>query len=282
MLISQNAGFQCCHRILSRRDAFCLFFPNGDGISKASVAPAILSARFATMKINPVQAILASIAILATAVLAQVLTPRELMASASSSLDLEKVIPRQFGQWTYTPNVGLVTPSEPEGFVETDRTATKIYSRELGRGYSDREGHVVMLLVAYGPVQNYRLKSHRPEVCYTAAGFRISSKSTAAVSYRDGVAPVQLERLITERESRFEPVSYWRRVGNDISNGIFENQIARLKYGLHGLIPDGALVRVSIIGLPAEQSFKLQDQFIRDLLNAVDPQTQKFLVGQTS
>jgi EpsI family protein len=233
------------------------------------------------MKINSVQAILASITILATAVLAQVLTPRELMASASTSLDLEKAIPQQFGRWTFSPNIGLVTPSEPEG-VETDKTAAKIYSQELGRGYTDREGHIVMLLVAYGPVQNYRLKSHRPEVCYTAAGFRVSNKSFAEVAYRDGAMPVQLERLVTERESRFEPVSYWRRVGNDISNGVFENQITRLKYGLRGLVPDGALVRVSVIGLPADQSFKLQDQFIRDLLNAVDAKTQKFLVGEAS
>src|SRR5882757_399704 len=156
------------------------------------------------MKINPVQAILASLAILGTAVLAQVLTPRDLMASSSATLELEKVIPQQFGKWTYVPNVGLVTPSEPEGFVETEKTAAKIYSQELGRGYSDGEGHVVMLLVAYGPVQNYRLKSHRPEVCYTAAGFRVSDKSFATVAYRAGTAPVQLERLITARESRFE------------------------------------------------------------------------------
>ena len=62
-------------------------------------------------------------------------------------------------------------------------------------------------------------------------------------------------------------------MGNDISTGIFENQMTRLKYGLRGVVPDGALVRVSIIGLPAEQSFKLQDQFIHDLLNAVDHKT---------
>ena len=232
------------------------------------------------MKINPVQASLAAIAILTTAVLAQVLAPRELMASASSTLELEKIIPQQFGRWTYVPNIGLVTPSEPEGYVETNKTAATIYSQELGRGYSDGEGHVVMFLVAYGPVQNYRLKSHRPEVCYTAAGFRVSNKSSADVAYRDGAAPLKLERLITERESRFEPVSYWRRVGNDISTGVFENQITRLKYGMRGLVPDGALVRVSVIGLPADQSFKLQDQFIRDLLNAVDPKTQRFLIGE--
>jgi EpsI family protein len=232
------------------------------------------------MKVNPVQAILASIAILATAVFAAVLTPRELMANASSSLDLGRTIPKKFGQWTYTPNVGLVTPSEPDEFVDGNGTAAKLYSQELGRGYVDAEGHIIMLVIAYGPVQNYRLKSHRPEVCYTAAGFRVSDKSFADVFYRDGVAPVQVERLITQRETRFEPVTYWRRVGNDISNGIFENQITRLKYGLRGIVPDGALVRVSIVGLPAEQSFKLQDQFIHDLLGAVDPKTLKFLTGR--
>jgi EpsI family protein len=234
------------------------------------------------MKINPVQAILASMAILATAVFAALLTPRELMASASASLDLERAIPKQFGEWSYTPNAGLVTPSEPDEFVNANGTAVKLYSQELGRGYTDREGHVVMLVVAYGPVQNYRLKSHRPEVCYTAAGFRVSDKSFAAVPYRNSATPIPVERLITQRESRFEPVSYWRRVGNDISTGIFENQMTRLKYGLHGIVPDGALVRVSIIGLPAEQSFKLQDQFIHDLLNAVDPKVLKFLIGESA
>ena len=233
------------------------------------------------MKFNPVQAILASTLILATAFLAAVLTPRELMATASSSLDLETSIPKQFGRWTYTPNVGLVTPSEPDEYVEDNGNAAKLYTQELGRGYVDHEGHVVMLVIAYGPVQNYRLKSHRPEVCYTAAGFRVSDKSFADVPYGNNATPVQVERLITQRETRFEPVSYWRRVGNDISNGIFENQITRLKYGLRGLVPDGALVRVSIIGLPAEQSFRLQDQFIRDLLGAVDPKTLKFLIGKS-
>jgi hypothetical protein len=69
------------------------------------------------------------------------------------------------------------------------------------------------------------------------------------------------------------------RVGNDISNGVIDNQLSRLKYGLQGLIPDGALVRISTVGLPEEASFKLQDQFIRDLLAAIPPQELKFFTG---
>jgi EpsI family protein len=231
------------------------------------------------MKLNQVQVILASIAILGSAVLAEVLTPRELMARTSASMSLERVIPKQFGTWTLVPEISPVTPADPEGYVEPDPNSARIYSQEVGRGYTDGHGNVVMLLVAYGPVQNYRLKAHRPEMCYTAAGFRISDKTGAAISYRDGTAPIKMTRLIAERESRFEPVSYWMRVGNDIANGVVDRQLIRLKYGLRGIIPDGALVRISTIGLPREASFKLQDQFIRDLLAAIPPQELKFFTG---
>jgi EpsI family protein len=231
------------------------------------------------MKLNRVQVILASIAILGSAVLAEVLAPREMMARTSASLSLEQVIPKQFGTWTLVPEISPVTPADPEGYVEPDPYSARIYSQEVSRGYTDGHGNIVMLLVAYGPVQNYRLRAHRPEICYTAAGFRISDITTATINYRDGAPPIQMTRLIADRESRFEPVSYWMRVGNDISNSAIDHQLSRLKYGLRGIIPDGALIRISTIGLPREASFKLQDQFIRDLLAAIPPKELKFFTG---
>jgi hypothetical protein len=36
---------------------------------------------------------------------------------------------------------------------------------------------------------------------------------------------------------------------------------------------------VSTLGVPPEESFKIQDKFIRDLLNSVDPGTLEFMVG---
>ncbi len=230
------------------------------------------------MKVNRVQIVLASIALLGSAVLAEVLTPRELMARSSASLSLENDIPKQFGTWTLVPSISPVMPAEPEG-VEIDASTAKIYSQEVSRGYTDGHGNIVMLLVAYGPVQNFRLKAHRPEMCYTAAGFRVSNKQGDEVSYRDGAQPIKLTRLIAERESRFEPITYWMRVGNDIVTGVVDRQIIRLKYGLRGLIPDGALIRVSTVGLSKDASYKLQDQFIRDLLAAVPPQDVKFFTG---
>jgi EpsI family protein len=230
------------------------------------------------MKASWSHSVFAAAAILGTAVCAEFLTPHELMASTNASLVLENAIPRQFGKWRYTPGVALVTPTEPE-YVETKELAARIYSQEIGRTYVDGEGHAVMLLVAYGPVQNYRLKAHRPEVCYTAQGFRVSDKTENQLAIGPDSSALRISRLITQRETRYEPVSYWMRVGNDISTGIFDNQILRLKYGLHGLIPDGALVRVSTVGLPAAQSFVLQDEFIKDLLDALRPDARRFLIG---
>lgn len=231
------------------------------------------------MKVNRIQVILASIAILCAAVLAQVLAPRELMARTSASLSLEQVIPKHFGTWTLVPEISPITPPDPEGYVEPDPHSARIYSQEVSRGYTDGHGNIVMLLVAYGPVQNYRLKAHFPETCYTANGFRVSDKTGAMINYRDGAAPIKMTRLIAERESRFEPISYWMRVGNDIANDVVDRQLIRLKYGLRGIVPDGALIRISTIGLPREASFKLQDQFIRDLLAAVPPSELKFFTG---
>jgi EpsI family protein len=230
------------------------------------------------MKINRFQVVLVSIALLTSAILAEVLAPRELMAH-SGALDLEKAIPLEFGAWKLVPGILPVTPSDPEGVVDPDAKNGPIYSQEVGRSYVDRSGNLVMLMVAYGPVQNYRLKAHRPEICYTAAGFRISGKHGEELNYSKGHQPLKVTRLVAEKEARFEPISYWMRVGNDIATGVVDRQIIRLKYGLRGIIPDGALIRISTVGLSQEMSFKVQDQFIHDFLDAVAPQDRKFFTG---
>src|ERR1039458_9729681 len=119
------------------------------------------------------------------------------MARSAPAPNLETIIPRQFGEWKIVPSVGLVTPTDV-GYVEPDQLS-QIYSQEVARGYADRNGNMVMLLVAYGPVQNYRLKSHMPEMCYNAAGFRVSKKSVSELSYRDGAQPLTFSRLIAAK-----------------------------------------------------------------------------------
>src|SRR5258708_1431532 len=230
------------------------------------------------MRINPVQAVLASVASLSPGVLAEGIRPRELLASTQVAPDLDKIIPKDFGGWHLVPNVGLVTPSEPGAYLEREQSE-RIYSQEVARGYADAAGNMIMFLVAYGPIQNYRLKSHLPEVCYSAAGFRVSAENVTQLTYQEGAAPLSISRLTAEKERRFEPITYWMKVGGDVATGVFDRQIAKMKYGLRGIIPDGALIRVSTVGLSEAASYKLQDQFIRDLLAALRPQDRKFFTG---
>ena len=219
-----------------------------------------------------VQIILASLAILLAAVAAEAMTPRTLMAQSSASLDLETLIPKQFGNWKAVPDVKLV---EPPG----DTLSKEIYNQEIARGFVDEEGHVVMLLVAYGVSQSDRLQLHRPEICYRANGFRVSPTFGAALPFDPGRAPIRLTRLVAQREGRLEPVTYWMRIGNDVATGVLERQTLKVKYGLRGLIPDGALVRISTVGLPEKTGFAVQDRFIHDLLSSVDQPTLTFLTG---
>jgi EpsI family protein len=230
------------------------------------------------MRINPVQVVLASLVILGAAALSEAIRPRELLASTQIAPNLEQVIPKQFGQWHLVPNVGLVTPSEPGAYLQRE-LSSRIYSQEVTRGYADAAGNVVMFLVAYGPVQNYRLKSHLPEVCYGASGFRVSAKTVIHLNYQTGAPPLTVSRLIAQKERRFEPITYWMKVGGEVATGVFDRQIARMNYGLRGIIPDGALIRVSTVGMSETASYALQDQFIHDLLEALAPQDRKFFTG---
>jgi EpsI family protein len=230
------------------------------------------------MKINHFQALLASAAILGAGILAEAIKPTELLASTHPAPNLETALPKDFGEWHLVPNIGLVTPSEAGAYVRAE-LEQRIYSQEVSRGYADAAGNVVMFLVAYGPVQNYRLKSHLPEVCYSAAGFRVSAKNVTKVSYLKDTPALTVSRLIAEKEGRFEPITYWMKIGDDVATGVFDRQIARMKYGVEGIIPDGALIRVSTVGLSEAAAYKLQDKFVHDLLEALSPKDRKFFTG---
>jgi EpsI family protein len=217
--------------------------------------------------------LLACVALLGAMLLAMAMTPHNLMARTHDVFNIDKHLPTQFGDWKPVEGLNVVAPPAP------DSLEREVYNQEASRGFVDPEGHVVMLMVAYGESQSDRLQLHHPEVCYTAQGFRVSGTSSARLAYSPSAPPLKVTRLVAAREERIEPISYWMRIGYDNSNSNWTRQMLKLGYGLRGWVPDGALFRVSTVGVPAEQGFKIQDRFIRDLLHAVDPATREFMVG---
>ena len=217
--------------------------------------------------------LLACVAMLAAMLLAIVMTPHRLMARTHDAFNIDKHLPLAFGDWKPVEGLNVVAPAPP------DSLEREVYNQEASRGFVDPDGHVVMLMVAYGESQSDRLQLHHPEVCYTAQGFRVSPTRSATLAYSPSMPPLNVTRLVATREDRIEPITYWMRIGYDKSDSNWARQALKLGYGLKGWIPDGALFRVSTLGLPPEESFKVEQKFISDLLNYVDPGTREFMVG---
>ena len=54
-----------------------------------------------------------------------------------------------------------------------------------------------------------------------------------------------------------------------------DKKLEELRYGLHGEIPDGMLFRVSSIDTNTQSAFSLQESFVRDLLNSLEPHVEE-------
>ena len=74
------------------------------------------------------------------------------------------------------PGVQAVRPP-PDGLE------AEIYNQEVSRASCDKDGHVIMLMIAYGESQSDRLQLHHPEVCYTAQGFRVGRPVTSTFAW---------------------------------------------------------------------------------------------------
>jgi EpsI family protein len=79
---------------------------------------------------------------------------------------------------------------------------------------------------------------------------------------------------------RVEPITYWVTLDETVTLPGFGRKLAQLEYGLHGQIPDGLLFRVSSIGKDESESFHLQERFLRELAQHVDPQVRARYFGK--
>jgi EpsI family protein len=185
---------------------------------------------------------------------------------------LESVVPRQFGSWREDPQryVQVVNP-------QTQQLLDKLYSDVLNRVYVNDEGNRIMLSVVYGSDQRGALQAHKPEVCYPAQGFIVHSNQAATLATPFGHIPVR--RLKTAMRERHEPVTYWFTVGERAVQGKLQKRLVELSLGLTGRIPDGMLFRVSSIDPDEAAAFRLQDNFIKQLLQAIPPTDRKRLSG---
>jgi EpsI family protein len=94
-----------------------------------------------------------------------------------------------------------------------------------------------------------------------------------------GGAKVPVMKLVATQGQRIEPITYWVMLGDSAVRGNWEQHFARLKYGLTGKIPYGIVIRVSTISANESRSYRIQEQFVRDMLSAVPVEYRKVLMG---
>ena len=200
-------------------------------------------------------------------------TPKILNAGQQGKFDLEAIIPGEFSGWKVDlSGRSLLVSADVKDFI------SKIYSQELNRTYINKQGDRVMLTIAYGSDQSTDLHVHRPEVCYATAGFDIGEKTKTVVDTSIGQIPVM--RLVAKLGPRNEPITYWIRVGDSLTRGWFEQKMAAFGYGLSGKVPDGLLFRLSTISNDEQDSYRIQQEFLNALLQAVRSEDHYWLVGQ--
>jgi len=203
---------------------------------------------------------------------AMALRPTHRIADEGPRVDLETMIPKQFGEWKDEPqNSGqIVNPQQRE-------MLDRIYTQTLSRTYINAKGERIMLSIAYGADQSDAKQLHYPEVCYPAQGFQVVSNVTGVVKTDFG--DIRVRRLLTVLGNRSEPLTYWTTVGNKVVLGGKETKLEQLKYGFQGSIPDGLLFRVSSIGGNVGQGYALQEVFLNAMISHVSPADRLKMAG---
>jgi EpsI family protein len=137
-----------------------------------------------------------------------------------------------------------------------------------------------MLSIAYGKNQSKALELHVPEICYPAQGFALLHKRKFLLNLSGN--SILATRLQTNLDQRFEPVTYWTVVGDQITTNALEKRLTEMRYAMHGQIPDGMLVRVSSIDKNSDKAYALQSSFARDLIQAISPDHRSRFAGKST
>lgn len=225
------------------------------------------------MKLISFKHLVIGICMFAAAGMALALKPTIKIADAEHAINLETLIPEQFGEWKIDESIVPIKVS-PEVQAKLDQ----LYGQTLSRTYVNTAGRRVMLSIAYGTNQGSDdFAVHRPEFCYSAQGFQVNKKSEERLNYGSGSLPVR--RLEAIQGNRNEPITYWITIGDQATLPGLGRKLTQISYGLTGKIPDGMLIRVSSISPNTNEEYRLQDQFVNAMLDAVEPTQRLRLTG---
>ncbi len=189
---------------------------------------------------------------------------------AVSKKTFESWVPNKVGEWSFLTSSGVVVPPP-------DELSDRLYDHVITRVYQAPNAPVVMVALAYNNAQNGVVQLHRPEVCYPAGGYQLSETKGTTIKTASRVIPVNIFTAVGP--SRTEQVMYWTRIGTDFPLTWSRQRYSVMEANLAGTIPDGILVRVSLVGENQKEARTTLERFVRQFELASATPLQKIMLG---
>ena len=210
-------------------------------------------------------------ALAGTALFCTAVSPRRNPNALREARLLDQLVPERIGTWSMSRYDPILIPRGEKGEGTT-------YDSVLSRYYISESAAPVMLLIAYGAEQAGNTQLHRPEVCYPAAGFKLKEGPNVHLhaSGKDITA-----RLVTASATpRVDQILYWTRIGTEFPTSSLDQRWATLRQTLSGTIPDGVLVRISVVDEDREAALKVIGVFANALLSSGSEELRTLLQGR--
>lgn len=196
----------------------------------------------------------------------------QLSGGIISRIDLEALVPRQFGKWHMIDDSSAILPNP-----EDANAAAAAYEHVVSRTYVRPDGAFVMMVLAHGRTDSGLLVLHRAEVCYESQGFTVQPLGHHRLE--QDRRRVTTTRMTAERDGRREQVTYWATMaGQQTDLGVVQ-KLRVLEARLHGQPLDAFLVRASTISQADASAYALVDAFLRDMLVALPPDLRTMVAG---
>jgi EpsI family protein len=203
------------------------------------------------------------------------LKPRRKVSLLPVGTKLNDILPRKFGGWDSRDVSDLYVPETP------DSLEARLYGETVARLFTDRQsGMEIMMLMAHGDSQSNELQLHRPEVCFPAFGFSLTSSAPVELQIRKDVT-LPARRLLAESNVQRQAVLYWTRLGEYFPVSVTEQRLNRLTAAMHRYIPDGLLARFSMVETGSGAAFAEISRFIPELLSEIPKGHLGVFVGTT-
>jgi len=187
---------------------------------------------------------------------------------------LESTVPTTFGGWRKLEEPAQIIPPGTAALL------AKIYRETLSRTYVNEAGDRIMLSMARSGNQIGIQQAHVPDICYPSQGFKIGKVEDARLPTIYG--PIAVRRLSTNRGARYEPVTYWLTMADQVVKSQWDKRMVQLRTLVTGESPSGLLFRVSSIDRESERGFAIQQKFVADMAASVSPEVRRKLSGLRS